>query len=163
MYGLGDFMQSLPLSLKYKLADSIHKDVIDKFEFFMKVQEKSFLSWVGHRLLPRLVCSRQYLYQETDEMQGFYFIKEGEVAFVLASFDNAIYQRRKEGSMLGFEDYIYHFHQAGLSVESLHIIEANKSQFLRKFTVITTNKVEALELPTAEVMKMGAEFPSVQK
>ena len=77
MDGLGDFMVTLPLSLKCKLAAEIHKDFYENFSFFRKVKEKSFLSWVGHRLLPRMIHEKQYLYQETEELNGFYFIKEG--------------------------------------------------------------------------------------
>jgi hypothetical protein len=60
--GLGDFMASLPLGLKHKLAQEVHKDVIENFDLFKDIKEKSFLSWVGHRLLPRLFADKQYMY-----------------------------------------------------------------------------------------------------
>ena len=107
MEGLGDFMLTLPLALRCKLATEIHKDVINGFSFFQKVKEKSFLSWVGHRLLPRMIHEKQYLYEETEELNGFYFIQEGNLAFVLANFDNAIYKKIIPGKMIGFEDYSY--------------------------------------------------------
>lgn len=55
--GLGDFMSSLPLSLKHKLAAQIHKDVLVNFTFF-EGKKKSFLPWMGHRLVPRLITNR---------------------------------------------------------------------------------------------------------
>jgi CRP-like cAMP-binding protein len=78
--------------------------------FFKQSQEmeKSFLSWVGHRLFPRLIAEKQYLYQETEEITGIYFIKHGSLAFVFPNFDNAVYSRVQKGDFIGFEDYIYH-------------------------------------------------------
>lgn len=63
--GLGDLMESLPLSIKTRLATEIYKDVLEGFSIFFNI-EKSFLSWVGHRLVPRMFTDKQYIYQETE-------------------------------------------------------------------------------------------------
>lgn len=158
-------MSTLPLSLKYKLANHLHKDVMASFELFKQVEEmeeKSFLSWVGHRLVPRLTNTKQYLYQETDEMQGFFFIKEGKLAFVLACQENAIFDKVEKEQMVGFEDYVYILKANGMDYEQdLVTLEQNRLMFTRKFTVITLEKVEALELPIDEVIKIQQEFPAV--
>lgn len=118
---------------------------------------------MGHRLLPRLTNSKQYLYQETDEMQGFYFINEGQLAFVVASAENAIFKKIQEGSMPGFEDYMYHLlEQPEDSSIDLAEIDRDRSTFTRKFTLITRTKVEALELHTSEVLAMQTEYPAIK-
>ena len=58
--GLGSLMESLPLGMKCRLATEIHRDVLEHFPLFNK--EKSFLGWVGHRLLPRMFNEKQYIY-----------------------------------------------------------------------------------------------------
>lgn len=59
MDGLGDLMQSLPLSMKCRLATEIHRDVLENFTFFKNSKEsQSFLSWIGHRLLPRMFAEK---------------------------------------------------------------------------------------------------------
>lgn len=56
-------MQTLPLSLRHQMAQEIHKDIALNFSFFKKIEnEKSFLSWIGHRLLPRMINKNSYLY-----------------------------------------------------------------------------------------------------
>lgn len=87
--GLGDLLASLPLKLKIDLGKLIHKDV-EEFLFFKQLQtenlkmSESFLSWVGHRLLPRLCQRSQYIYQTSEEITGIFFIKYGKVAFVIS-------------------------------------------------------------------------------
>lgn len=164
VFGLGEFMKSLPLSLKFKLAQHLHKDVYENVEFFKNIhEERSFLSWVGHRLIPRLIAKKQYLYQETDEMYSVYFIKMGSVAFVLWTFENAIFHTVNNGGMVGFDDYAYHIAKEGETYDFLKTIEMKRGQFPRNFTVITTCKVEALELEMSDVVKIQTEFPSVSK
>jgi hypothetical protein len=43
-------------------------------------------------------------------MTGFYFIKSGKVAYVLASYNNAIISKAGKGTIIGFEDYPYYLH-----------------------------------------------------
>ena len=60
--GLGDFMDRLPQKLKISMAKEIHKDLSQTISFFERQPEPRFLSWVGHRLTPRIVQEEQYLY-----------------------------------------------------------------------------------------------------
>jgi hypothetical protein len=50
-------MKSLPLGIKTRLASEIHKDVLESFKKFF-ANETMFLSWVGHRLVPRFVAEK---------------------------------------------------------------------------------------------------------
>lgn len=63
--GLEDFMASLPLQLKYKVAKALHSNVLESFPFFQYANQKSktFLSWIGHRLVPRQVSYGKLLYE----------------------------------------------------------------------------------------------------
>lgn len=159
--GLGEFMNSLPLQLKFKLARELHKDV-QNFDLFKNVKEKSFLSYIGHRLAPRLVAEKDWLYQECDEMLGIYFIKDGTLAFVLTNQDNAIYGRAGTGDVIGFEDFPYALHADEILQDSdVDPMDCLNVLVTRKFTVITTSKVHALELSIVEVRKIQHEFPSV--
>ena len=66
--GLGEFLEELPHNLKYKLGNAIHGEMLGNFKMILKVNEKSFVSWLGHRLFERLILAKHYLYQETEEM-----------------------------------------------------------------------------------------------
>ena len=53
--GLGEFMDRLPHRLKINMSKEIHRDLTQTFSFFEQQPEKQFLSWVGHRLVPRII------------------------------------------------------------------------------------------------------------
>ena len=140
--GLGDFMETLPLSLKTRLSREIHRDVFNN-NFFKTCKDKAFGTWVSSRLLPRFSNKNEYLYEETDEITGFYFIKTGDIAFVLPQENNAIYWRASAGDQIGFEDYVYKMQED--MGDHLDL----SGHAYRKFTVISLTKVHALELPTS--------------
>lgn len=105
--GLGDFMDRLPQKLKISMAKEIHKDLSQTITFFERQPEPQFLSWVGHRLTPRIIQEEQYLYQETEPIQEVFFLLHGNVAYVLPRYNNATYNNAQEGDIVGFEDVIY--------------------------------------------------------
>lgn len=90
-------MISLPLRLRHQMAQEIYKNVAETFPFLKSIKEKSFLSWIGHRLVPRMINEKAFLYQETEELSGMFFIKDGCVAFILPRYENAIYKRIESG------------------------------------------------------------------
>lgn len=69
----------------------------------------SFLSWVGHRLLPRLSQRGHYIYQNQEEITGIFFVKRGRVAFTIGKLmeHSPILKEYGEGDILGFEDFAY--------------------------------------------------------
>lgn len=66
------------------------------------------MSWIGHRLVPRLLSHSQYVYEEKDELNSIYFVSAGELAFCLANKGNAVFYKVKIGYMLGLEDYAHY-------------------------------------------------------
>lgn len=163
--GLGEFMSCLPLQLKYKLANEIHHDVLVEFDLFKQIptdQERTaFLSWVGHRLVPRMRTMKDFLYQEMDLINGVFFIKEGIVAFVLVNYKNAIYWRAKQGSIVGFEDVVYPLWQHNVSKEDFEFKDIIAAKVQRKFTVITVSNVQTLEISSEDIEKIEREFPHI--
>jgi len=154
-------MSSLPLSLKYKLSAEIHKDVYNDFRFFRYAgsQKKSLLSWISHRLVPRLTPAFQYLYEEFEELNSIYFIKTEGFCYVLPFHNNAVYKVVDKGSVIGFEDYPYIFTERGIKYEEL---ESHTSQKLhRNFSVMSQKKALSLELPISNLFEMQREFPQV--
>lgn len=83
--GLDDLMDSLPINLKMKLASAIHGDVLCSFKFFKEASliSKTYMSWIGHRLIPRLLSMNQFVYEEKEDIQSIYFISAGELVFCL--------------------------------------------------------------------------------
>lgn len=97
-------------------------------------------------------------------MVGFYFIKSGVLAFVLPSLNNSVYKWVEKGKIIGFEDYPYYLLYSGEeSYDNLEALEFKANKVKRKFTVLAKTKVEALELPISEVIKMQHEFPHVME
>ena len=96
-------------------------------------------------------------------MHSFFFIKSGVLAFVMPHLDNAVYKWIQKGKIVGFEDYPYYLLSNGSSYDNLETIELHPSKIKRRFTVIAKTKVEALELPISEVIKMQHEFPHVME
>lgn len=153
--GLGTFMQSLPLHLKELLATEVHKELFQQFKFF-KVEEgaeKSFITWVSHRLLPRIYFSSQYLYKEKDELTGVFCIKSGSLAFVLVEYRNAIYLKKASGSIIGYEDYLM---PMLVNNESETKFDAS---ITRQFTARAIAQIQALELPSTDLLLIIEEFP----
>ena len=60
--GLGEFIEKLPYNLKYKLSTEIHKDMLENFPILQNIHEKSFISWLGHRLIERRITQKEFLY-----------------------------------------------------------------------------------------------------
>lgn len=85
------------------------------------------------------------------------------LAFVLVSQENAVLDRVKQGNIIGFEEFPYFLHQINVTFESFVQNETSLPNFSRKFTTISLTKIQALELPIAEVAKILSEFPAVAK
>ena len=149
-------MHSLPLSLKYKLAAEIHKDVLDSIPFFRKTEHKSklFLSWVGHRLVPRYFAGYQHIYEENEELSSIFFVTSGEIAYVMPMHNNAVYYTVKKGAIIGFEDYPYFLKMNEIPYDHLCIIASNKSAVMRKFSVMTSRKSHVLEFSISDLIQM---------
>lgn len=156
--GLGEFMERLPHKLKISMATEIHKDLALTFTFFQRQPEQQFLSWVGHRLTPRIIQDEQYLYQETESIQEIYFCVQGKTAYVLSRYNNAQYFFNGTGDIFGLEDVIYNVQLSGGQID---LKQMSKRKFYgdRRFTVMTLNMIETLTLNVGELQKITSEFP----
>lgn len=106
--GLKDLIEPLPLTMKIKLAKVVHRDVFNQFDFFTKIKERSFIAWVGHRLVPRQIDKDHAVYEESEEITGIYFVTDGQIVFVYRHEGKpAILTKMTRGKFFGFEDYVY--------------------------------------------------------
>ena len=138
-------MDRLPYKLKMAMALEIHKDLNQTFSFFDRQPEQQFLSWVGHRLTPRIVSEDQYIYQETDSITEIFFQLHGKIAYVLPRYDNAPYFFAVKGDIFGFEDVIYNFQLSGQE-NDLKVMAKRKFYGDRRFSTMSVNMCEALTL-----------------
>jgi hypothetical protein len=60
----------------------IYKDSYEKIDF-LRDQSENFLAWVCPLLQQVFIPIDQYLYYETDQIIGIYFVQEGMAGFVL--------------------------------------------------------------------------------
>lgn len=100
-------MEEIPDKLKVTLAGEVHRDIKEQIKFFSKNMESSFLSWVGHRLIPRIMEDEVFLYQDFDPIDGIYFLKAGTVAFIAPRLNNKVFFEVNCGEIVGLEDIVY--------------------------------------------------------
>lgn len=116
------------------------------------------MSWVGHRLTPRIISDEQYLYQETDQITEIFFCMHGKVAFILPRYNNAGYYWAIRGDIFGLEDAIYNNHKAEVEITVEHMTQ-KRFYRERRFSTMSINMVEAMTLNVSELMKVALEFP----
>lgn len=145
-------MADLPMKLKIELAKEVHKDIKVTYDFFRKKMESTFLSWVGHLLVPHFHPEGSFLYQETDPVDGIYFIKSKSASFVIPRFENKVYFEKNKGDFVGLEDLIYDEVFENEDGSDLHHVGT------RKFTVIAP-QAELLRLNYVDYFKIQNEFP----
>ena len=82
MDDLNDFVEALPHKLKIEVSLFIHEKTY-KNVAFLKLQSPSFIAWICPYLKPFLCPANDYIYQEGDECKSIYFVKSGDIGFVL--------------------------------------------------------------------------------
>ena len=149
------------MKLKIAMAREIHKDLENTFPFFQKQPETQFLSWVGHKLTPRIIMAEQYLYQETDPMLEMFFCLHGKAAYVLPRWNNSKYFDIIKGDIFGLEDAIYTLSTEAQSAFDVRMM--TKKQFYgdRRFAVMVAQETmfETLSLKVTDLQKIALEFP----
>lgn len=120
--------------------------------------ERSFATWVGHRLIPRLYFQSQFVYQEGESIAGVFFIKRGSLGFVLKNHDNHTYYTTGSGHFIGFEDYLLPLLHNQSDDENCPTLKMTQKH-TRQFSVLAASKVEALELSSEVLLDVGEEFP----
>lgn len=79
---LNEFMDVLPHGLKIECSLFIHERTYKKI-WWLNKQPYSFISFICPMLKPLLCLEDEYIYQDGDEVNSVYFLKEGKVGHVL--------------------------------------------------------------------------------
>ena len=75
------FIKELPIKLSLELSNIIHSHQLAGIDFFEK-KRPEFVAAVAPKLKPVKVCKGDYIFMKGDSLDGIYFIKKGEAAFV---------------------------------------------------------------------------------
>ena len=89
--GIEEFIENLPPHLRMEVFKEIHRDIFYKHDLFIMLGNKNFLAWIGQRIKPTFVNENQYIYQEGDQIDGFYFMTKGAAAFKIPWSNNVMY------------------------------------------------------------------------
>jgi CRP-like cAMP-binding protein len=57
---------------------------------FSQLGNKNFTSWISSQLKPKFIAQGHVLYEEGNQIDGFYFMTKGVAAFVKPTEGNAI-------------------------------------------------------------------------
>lgn len=85
------FLDGLPPIQRNELMLHFHEKEFSKFPFFHSVGDRTFTSWIAAHLRPKVYTQGQIIYTEGDEIDGFYFLTKGVVAFNLQSLSGMIF------------------------------------------------------------------------
>lgn len=88
---VNDFINELPRNLAIELSLFVHESTYKKVYFLKNHASESFLAWICPLLKPAIFDENEYVYFEGDEINCIYFVKQGELGFVLAAHSNLMY------------------------------------------------------------------------
>ena len=105
------------------------------------------------------------MYEELDEFNGIYFIKNGPIGFLHTKFNNYVYYQVPAGLHVGLEDVIYNYQKTlsgtdqdctcnGLVKNYLRRGKAGK----RRFTAITLKQGVIIFLSHEDLLRMQLDF-----
>lgn len=106
-------------------------------------------------LKPICVQQDEYVYQEGDEVNCIYFLKEGVVGFVLPRHHNTKYCDYPEGSHFGVLDIISSCYSNNIDVDDW---QNNLDKMKREFTVMSQKISEILSLSIKDLGLMKEDF-----
>ena len=116
------------------------------------------MSWVGHRLMPRIIPDNQYLFQQGESIMELYFLQRGKLNYVLPKYTNKSYHTMHRGDIFGMEDILFNFQLIREELDVENIPERNMLG-QRRFTVFSNIVCEALFFSVEDLKMMGFEFP----
>ena len=70
---------------------TLHKMVFKEFTLFSDIGDKYYITWISAHLKPRILIQGQTVYNEDDEIDGFYFVTKGLSSFILPRMSGMIY------------------------------------------------------------------------
>lgn len=103
-------IKTLPIRLQQKLKSDVYDDCLNQIKLFKEVEGNGngqFVTWVSYRVTLNVIVPTTYVYEETDDALGIFFVRKESLAYVLSHAKNAVFHRVNENSLFGFEDFIY--------------------------------------------------------
>lgn len=159
---------------------TLHRQVFDKYTLFTDVGDRYYITWVSSYLSPSIMLVGQNIYQEGEEIDGFYFMIRGLAAWTLPKMSNMIYsivdpgretisqergRRMKIFQYFGMEDSVMNH------LKLLQATKKKKSNTLlkhgedllkkRQFTILCLKQSECLMLPMQAIDRMRRDFMSI--
>jgi hypothetical protein len=75
-----------------ELKMTLHKLVFKEFHLFTEIgHDKYYITWISSHLKPSILIQGQTVYNEDDEIDGFYFVTKGLSSFILPRMSGMIY------------------------------------------------------------------------
>lgn len=138
-----DFVQQLPPKLNIELSNIMYNHQLADIKFFDNKPPK-FIASLAPKLKPLKVSKGEYIFMKGDSLDGIYFIKKGEAAFV---------ERRPRA------DLIFATNKAGSYFGEIDFISLNVSAKPRRmFTVKAKTDMDLLFLDQEDLYSMDNEF-----
>lgn len=106
-------------------------------------------------LKPICVQQDEYVYQEGEEINSIYFLKEGEVGYVLPRHHNIKYCDYPEGSHFGEMDIISSCYVNNIDLEDWQMY---LDRMKREFTIMSQKISEIMSLSTKDLSLMKQDF-----
>lgn len=138
-----NFVKELPLKLGLELSNIMYTHQLSGINFFAN-KSPEFVAALAPKLKPVKVCKGDYIFLKGDSLDGIYFIKKGEAAFV---------ERRPRA------DLIFATHRPGShfgDIDFAHLIEGEVST--RHFTVKARTDMDLLLLEKADLYSVDNSF-----
>lgn len=123
---------------------------------FFGGKSTSFLAWICPLLKAQYVPENEYIYFEGDQVEGIFFIKQGEISFVLPKHSNTRYIELKDGHHFGINDIVGSI----LQNDELEFDNwfSNIEKIKRNFNVMSTADTNIMMLTVLDLNRMSLEF-----
>ena len=100
-------LTELPGKLSVELSNIMYSQKLEGIQYFSG-KKPSFIATVAPLLKPVKVSKGEYIYLKGDAIDGIYFIKQGEAAYVLENSEaDLVFAKKEEGSLFGDIDFIH--------------------------------------------------------
>lgn len=149
------FLDDLPQKMKIELSIYIYEQTYQKILFFGG-KSTSFIAWICPLLKPQFVPENDYIYFEGDQVEGVFFIKRGNVSFVLPKHSNTRYINLTDGHHFGIIDIVGSI----LQNDNFQFDDwvTHQDKIKRNFTVMATGDSDIMMLSLQDLNRMKLEF-----
>lgn len=150
------FLSELPHQLKHEVSLFIYSDRYQKITF-IRFQTKAFVAWICPLLEPLVIEKEQYVYQEGDQINHFFFLMKGDVCYVLPRLLNKKYLRVDLGDKFGLIDIVEQ--QENFLDCDLDELFAKSSKMHRCTTLQAQEETLLMKMDVKTLIKMKNMFP----